>query len=191
MHASWRRPWAHLWAGLSILVCSISHAADADWPAYGGDATKQRHSALAQINRGNVKQLALAWSHDTREKGDTQTQPIVVGRVLYAYTPTHKAIALDAASGKLLWTFDPGMAGTGANRGLMAWRGGKEARVFAAVDNFVYALDAATGKVVDEFGQHGRIDLRENLGRDPAGQSMRLTTPGVVWHDLMILGGRV
>src|SRR5689334_19317643 len=181
-----------LTAGLSALACSIAlHAADADWPAYGGDATKQRHSSLAQINRGNVGQLVLAWSHDTHEKGDTQTQPIVVGRVLYAYTPTHKAIALDAASGKLLWTFDPGMAGSGANRGLMAWRAGKEARVFVAVDNFVYALDAATGKVVDGFGQHGRIDLRENLGRDPAGQSVRLTTPGVVWHDLMILGGRV
>ena len=179
-------------AGLSLLTCSISlQAADVDWPAYGGDATKQRHSRLAQINRGNVQRLTLAWSHDTLEKGDTQTQPIVVGRVMYAYTPTHKAIALDAATGKLLWTFDPGIAGTGANRGLMAWHSGSDARVFAAVDNFVYALDASTGKPIESFGQHGRIDLRENLGRDPAGQSVRLTTPGVVWHDLMILGGRV
>src|SRR6187401_199626 len=125
-------------AGLSLLTCSISlQAANVDWPAYGGDATKQRHSRLAQINRGNVQRLTLAWSHDTLEKGDTQTQPIVVGRVMYAYTPTHKAIALDAATGKLLWTFDPGIAGTGANRGLMAWHEGAEARVFAAVDNFV------------------------------------------------------
>jgi len=179
-------------AGLSLLTCSISlQAADVDWPAYGGDATKQRHSRLAQINRGNVQRLTLAWSHDTLEKGDTQTQPIVVGRVMYAYTPTHKAIALDAATGKLLWTFDPGIAGTGANRGLMAWHSGSDARVFAAVDNFVYALDASTGKPIESFGQHGRIDLRENLGRDPAAQSVRLTTPGVVWHDLMILGGRV
>jgi len=89
-----------LTAGLLALACSASlQAADADWPAYGGDATKQRHSPLTQINRGNVGQLVLAWSHDTHEKGDTQTQPIVVGGVLYAYTPTHKAIALDAASG--------------------------------------------------------------------------------------------
>jgi quinoprotein glucose dehydrogenase len=192
MLPSLRRLPVRLWAGLAILACSPSlQAADADWPAYGGDATKQRHSRLAQIHRGNVGQLALAWSHDTHEKGDTQTQPIVVGRVMYAYTPAHKAIALDAASGKLLWSFDSGIAGTGANRGLMAWRGGADARVFAAVDNFVYALDAATGRVIEGFGQHGRIDLRENLGRDPASQSVRLTTPGVVWRDLMILGGRV
>jgi quinoprotein glucose dehydrogenase len=188
MHSTSRR----LAAGLLILACaSFSHAADADWPAYGGSASKQRHSTLAQIHRGNVGRLTLAWSHDTHEKGDTQTQPIVVGRVMYAYTPTHKAIALDAATGKLLWTFDPGIAGTGANRGLMSWRSGNEARVFAAVDNFVYALDPATGRPIEGFGSRGRIDLRENLGRDPASQSVRLTTPGVVWRDLVILGGRV
>ena len=115
----------------------------------------------------------------------------MVGRVLYAYTPTHKAIALDAASGALRWTFDSGIAGTGANRGLMYWRDGRDARVFAAVDNFVYALDADTGRPIAAFGKAGRIDLRENLGRDPPSQSVRLTTPGVIWRDTLILGGRV
>ncbi len=178
--------------GLGLVA--FSHplfAADAGWPAYGGDASKSRHSPLTQINAASVGRLQAAWSYDTHEKGDTQTQPIVVGRVMYAYTPTHKAIALDAASGQLLWTFDSGIGGTGANRGLMYWRAGAGARVFAAVDNFVYALDAATGKVIEGFGNGGRIDLRENLGRDPAGQSVRLTTPGVIFRDLMILGGRV
>jgi quinoprotein glucose dehydrogenase len=179
-------------AGLGLAAISLAAPrADVDWRVYGGDHAKTRHSSLAQINRANVGQLALAWSYDTREKGDTQTQPIVAGRVMYAYTPTHKAIALDAASGRLLWTFDSGIAGTGANRGLMYWRAGAEARVFAAVDNFVYALDARSGKVIRGFGREGRIDLREELGRDPAGQSVRLTTPGVVFRNLMILGGRV
>jgi quinoprotein glucose dehydrogenase len=179
-------------AGLAcLLLCAGASSADRDWPAYGGDAHKTRHSPLTQINRDNVRQLAQAWSFDTGEKGDTQTQPIVVGRVLYGYTPTHKTIALDAASGSLLWTFDPGITGTGANRGLMYWAAGAEARLFAAVDNFVYALDPRTGKPIATFGQSGRIDLRENLGRDPAAQSVRLTTPGVIFRDLMILGGRV
>src|SRR5262245_61218568 len=179
-------------AGLGLLVCAHAlAAADADWPAYGGDDAKTRHSPLTQINAGNVGQLAVAWSYDTHEKGDTQTQPIVAGRVMYAYTPTHKAIALDAASGRLLWSFDSGIAGTGANRGLMYWPAGAGARVFAAVDNFVYALDAASGKVIEGFGTRGRIDLRENLGRDASRQSVRLTTPGVIFRDLMILGGRV
>ncbi|HET7808945.1 MAG TPA: PQQ-binding-like beta-propeller repeat protein [Steroidobacteraceae bacterium] len=181
---------AHLLLGLSFALLA-GCATERGWPAWGGDASKTRYSPLAQINRGNVKRLAPAWSYDTGEKGDTQTQPIVVGRVMYAYTPSHKAIALDAVTGRLLWSFDPGVTGTGANRGLMYWRDGRDARVFAAVDNFVYALAADTGKPVAGFGRGGRIDLREHLGRDPATQSVRLTTPGVIWRDLMILGGRV
>ena len=174
-----------------LLLCAAAGAADQDWPAYGGDAGKTRHSPLTQINRQNVRQLRPAWSYDTHEKGDTQTQPIVVGRVLFGYTPTHKTIALDSASGTLLWTFDPGVPGTGANRGLMYWSEGTNARLFAAVDNFVYALDAGTGRPIAGFGKAGRIDLREELGREPASQSVRLTTPGVIWRDLMIVGGRV
>jgi quinoprotein glucose dehydrogenase len=178
--------------GLALLLLATgAFGADADWPAYGGDAAKTRHSPLAQINRGNVKLLARAWSHDTHEKGDTHTQPIVVGRVLYGYTPSHKALALDAATGKLLWEFDSGIKGTGANRGLMYWANGAERRVFAAVDNFVYALDPDTGKPVPGFGKLGRIDLRADLGRDPQTQSVRLTSPGVIYRDLMIVGGRV
>jgi quinoprotein glucose dehydrogenase len=175
----------------SLLCAGMAGARDADWPAYGGDASKTRHSALAQIHRGNVTRLAQAWTFDTGEKGDTQTQPIVVGRTLYGYTPAHKTLALDAATGKQLWIFDSGIKGTGANRGLMYWSQGAEARVFSAIDNFVYALDAATGKPVESFGSKGRIDLRENLGREPASQSVRLTSPGVIFRDLMIIGGRV
>ena len=179
---------------VSPFVTAVS-AADADWPIYGGDAGKSRHSPLAQIHRGNVARLELAWQFDTGEKGDTQTQPIVIDGVMYAYTPSHKAIALDAATGKLLWTFDPKLDGVGANRGLMYWTAGRrskqQARVFSAVDNFVYALDAATGQPIESFGAGGRIDLRENLGRDPATQSVRLTSPGVIYRDLMIVGGRV
>ena len=130
-------------------------------------------------------------STDTHEKGDTQTQPIVIGRTLFGYTPTHKTFAVDAATGKQLWQFDSGMTGTGANRGLMYWADGESARILAAVDNFVYALNAATGKPIAAFGNNGRIDLRENLGREPSTQSVRLTSPGVIFKDLMIVGGRV
>lgn len=161
------------------------------WRTYGGTPGQIRYSALDQIDRSNVHRLEVAWTYDTGEGGDLQTQPIVVDGVLYAYTPTHKTIALDAATGKLLWQFDSGIEGTGANRGLMYWRHKRDARVFAAVDEYVYALDAKTGAVIADFGSGGRIDLREDLGRDASMQSVRLTTPGVIYKDLMIIGGRV
>ena len=158
---------------------------------YGGGLPQQRYSPLTQINRGNVKQLQVAWTYDTGEPGAMQTQPVVVGDVLYGYTPTHKAFAVNAATGAHVWTFDPGMKGSGPNRGVMYWTDGAEQRVFAAADNFIYALDARTGKSVERFGKNGRIDLREGLGRAAATGDVRLTTPGVVFKDLMIVGGRV
>jgi quinoprotein glucose dehydrogenase len=161
-----------------------------DWP-YGGGLEQRRYSPLTEINRSNVQRLQVAWTYDTGEPGAMQTQPVVIGAVLYGYTPTHKAFAVNAATGAPLWTFDPGIIGSGPNRGVMYWADGNDRRVFAAVDNFIYALDAATGKPIATFGTGGRIDLRDNLGRDPKLQGVRLTTPGVIFRDVMIVGGRV
>ncbi len=161
------------------------------WSAYGGSPGQLRYSSLQQVNRSDVKRLQVAWSFDTGEAGGLQTQPIVVDGVLYAYSPSHKALAIDGATGKLLWTFDSGIVGRGANRGLMYWASGSDRRVYAAVDNFLYALDARRGTVISSFGIGGRIDLRLDLGRPTDGQSVRLTSPGVVFRDLVIVGGRV
>lgn len=162
-----------------------------DWPAYGGQPENNHYSSLTQINRSNVKQLAVAWSFDTGEEGGFETSPIIVDGVLYGITPTQKVFALDAATGKLLWKFDSGIQGTQPDRGLSYWTDGKDIRVLVGVMNFLYALDAATGKPITSFGIQGRIDLRENLGREPANsQSIYLTSPGTVYKDLVMLGGR-
>ena len=161
-----------------------------DWPVYGGAPENTHYSALKQINRENVKQLQVAWTFDTRESGGLQTSPIIVGSVLYAYSPSQRVIALNAATGKLLWKFDPGVHGWQPARGLAYWSDGKEKRILAGVMNSVYALDAETGKPVSTFGENGRIDLRKDLGRDPDKQSIALTSPGVVYKDLLIVGGR-
>ena len=161
-----------------------------DWPVYGGSG-QTRYSTLHQISRSNVRQLQVAWTFDTGEQGGLQTSPIVAGGVLYGLTPTHKVVALDAASGARRWVFDSGIVGRGPNRGLMYWTDGQTARIFTAQNTYIYALDAATGTPVPGFGMSGRIDLRDGLDRDPQGQSVLLTTPGVIYQDLMIVGGRV
>jgi len=161
-----------------------------DWPVYGGAPENTHYSVLAQINRRNVKQLQVAWTFDTAESGGLQTSPIIVGDVLYAYSPSQKVIALNAATGKLLWKFDPGVHGWQPARGLAFWSDGKEKRILAGIMNSVYALDADTGKPLSSFGENGRIDLRKDLGRDPETQSIALTSPGTVYKDLLIVGGR-
>jgi quinoprotein glucose dehydrogenase len=163
----------------------------AGWPVYGGGPDQIRYSSLTQIDRSNVRELRVAWTYDSGETGGLQTNPIVVDGVLYTTTPKHRVVALDAATGTLRWRFDSGIEGRGPNRGVTYWRESEDARIFVAQGQFVYALDAHSGKPVAGFGRDGRIDLRQGLGRDPALQSVQLTTPGVVYQDLLIVGGRV
>src|ERR1700744_3569589 len=92
----------------ALLAPSIALAQSKDWPIYGGESSNDHYSSLTQINRANVHTLHPAWSFDTHETGGLQTSPLIVGRTLYGATPTEKIIALDASTGKLLWTFDPG-----------------------------------------------------------------------------------
>jgi quinoprotein glucose dehydrogenase len=162
-----------------------------DWAVYGGAPENTHYSGLAQIDRGNVKQLTVAWSYDTGEEGGLQTSPIIVDGVLYGITPTQKVFALDAAAGKQLWKFDSGVIASQPDRGLAYWSDGQDKRVLVGVMNFLYALEATTGKPIPSFATQGRIDLRENLGRSPAAaQSISLTSPGIVYKDLIIVGGR-
>jgi quinoprotein glucose dehydrogenase len=161
-----------------------------DWPAYGGAPENTHYSSLAQINRSNVKDLAVAWSFDTGEQGGLQTSPIIVEGILYGITPTQKVFALDAASGRLIWKFDSGIKGTQPDRGLAYWSNEKEKRILVGVMNFLYELDAGTGKPIASFGTEGRIDLRGDLGRNPERQSVVLTSPGIVYKDVIIVGGR-
>ena len=152
--------------GVSTIGHGMCSAQTVDWPVYNGGADGDHYSKLTQIDRGNVSKLQMAWSFDTGEKGGIQSNPLIVGRTLYTYTPTQKVVALDAATGKLKWKFDSSINGTQPARGLAYWTDGKQGRIFAGVMNFLYCLDAETGKPIETFGEGGRVDLRKGLDRD-------------------------
>ena len=176
---------------LGVFACGLCVGqARTDWPVYNGGLDGDHYSPLTQIDRDNVSRLKVAWTFDTGEKGGLQSNPLIVGRTLYAYTATQKVVALDAATGKLKWRFDSGVSGTQPARGIAYWTDGQHGRIFAGVMNFLYCLDEETGQPVASFGESGRVDLRKQLRGDFEKQSVALTTPGVIYKDLIIVGGR-
>ncbi len=170
-------------------------SADADattttWQSYGGQPAGTHYSSLSQINKSNVTQLKVAWTFDTGEKGGLETNPIVIGRTMYATTPGHAVIALDAGTGKLLWKWSAPIQGFARNRGVSYWTDGRDGRIFVGFQQYVFALDSATGTLITTFGEDGKIDLRKNLrGDDYESQSVSLSTPPTLYRDLLIVGG--
>ena len=176
-------------------------AAEGDWPVYLGDKASTHFSALTQINRRNVGRLEVAWTYrsgDGRKDDRSQIQcnPLVVDGVLYGTSPQLKLLALDAATGRELWRFDPfadhaGGGSVGVNRGVVYWSDGRDRRILFTAGHNLYAVDAGTGRPVVSFGQNGRVDVRDGLGRDASKLFVLPTTPGVLFRNLLILGDRV
>ena len=156
-----------------------------------------RYSPLTQINRANVKRLQVAWTFDASDGTvgtELEVNPIVVHGVLYATTASLNVVALNAATGQLVWRFDPydgrHVRGEGGRvRGVAYWGDGQDERIFVGVQQFLYALDAKTGRPIGSFGHGGRIDMRDDL-RPGEKLMISLGTPGIVYKDLLILGSR-
>ena len=170
-----------------------------DWMVNRGDPSGTQFAALAQINAINVHQLRPAWEYHTGDASGRSTMysnPIVIDGTMYLSTPSLKAVALDAATGRQKWVFDPAPYNNGVvtrlrNRGVAYWKGAEGERIFDFVRDRAYAIDAKSGRLIQTFGKDGFIDLRENLGVDPKTVELEMTTPGAVYKNLIILGSRV
>ena len=184
-------------------MASSARAAEGDWQweYYGSDAGASRYAPIDQINQSNVKDLKVAWVHktgDSRSRPQTTNEctPIVVDGVMYLQTPRLKTQALNAKTGKLLWTFDPAAGGRsrrppGQSRGVSYWQSGdgKQKRILAPVRDTLYSIDAETGKLDPDFAEAGALDLNKNFDHDMEGLSTNLTSPVVIYQDIMIVGG--
>lgn len=163
------------------------------WEVYKGDPGCTAYSTLDQINRDNVGQLEVAWVYHAgfRSNSGSQANPVVIDGVMYLVTPALKVAALNAATGKLIWLFDPEEKDDGVNRAIAYWEDGADKRIFFTPGSRLFALDAETGTPVSEFGTNGSVSLKEGLGRNPAALSVRASSPGIVYKNLLILGSTV
>jgi quinoprotein glucose dehydrogenase len=187
-------------AALLFLSTSTLFASDRDWPVYLGDAASSHYSDLKQINRKNVRQLEVAWTYNAGDgRGDNRSQiqcnPIIVDGILYGSSPQLKLLAIDAATGKERWRFDPFSgqtnAATGVNRGVVFWKSGQDRRVLFTGGQRLFCINADSGKPIESFGNNGSVDIREGLGRDTKTLFVLANTPGALYRDLLILGSRV
>ena len=165
-------------------------SAGKEWPVYGGDQGATRYSPLDQINRENVSRLRQAWVHHTEDASQRpqtriQCTPIVVDGVMYISTPRVQVRALDAATGKQVWNYDPfsdiDLKGNpGVNRGVCYWEDGEDKRIFLVVKDQLLSINAKTGEPDRAFGENGRADMTKDFHHNMAGLDFRHTSPVVV-----------
>jgi quinoprotein glucose dehydrogenase len=189
---------------------SLSHG---EWPAYAGTNAAARYSPLDQIDRSNASKLHVAWrwiSPDQAIKarnpqvGPTranESTPVMVGGTLYTSTSLSQVAAIDAATGRTRWVFDPKVYENGLgipandgwlHRGVAYWRSGSDERV-VILTAFAYmiALDARTGTPVSGFGTNGRVDLARGLRRPVNRRYYTMSSPPLIVGDVIVVGSSV
>jgi quinoprotein glucose dehydrogenase len=176
-------------AALTVSAFAQDHKT---WSDYAGAADSAQYSALKQIDRTNVGRLQVAWTYPIGDGRKYNFNPLVVDGVMYVLSKGNSIVALDAATGKEIWTWrDSEEITLITHRGINYWesRDRSDRRLLFAANHMLRAIDARTGKPIASFGTNGRVDLREGLGRDPSSLKLvQSTTPGRVFEDLLILG---
>jgi len=183
----------------AIIALAPFAAAQTDWPTFGHDAGSNRYSPLKQITPTNVNTLTRAWTYHMNPGGasasgpSSETIPLVVGGIMYLTTPYQRVVALEPETGKEIWAFDV-PDGNPARRGLDYWAGDRQspAQVFFGTDTGkLYALNAKTGKLSPGFGDEGVVDMKPGALNGVAKASFGLSSPPIVYKNLVITGALV
>ena len=200
-------------AGLISAICALfctlpmsgqTGAKDGEWRTYGGDLGNTHYSPLDQVNAANFSKLQVAWRFKTDNLGprpefNFEGTPLMANGVIYSTAGTRRAVvALDAATGELLWVHGEheGARGTAAprqlsGRGLAYWTDGREERILYVTPGYrLVALDAKTGNPVPTFGNSGLVDLKleDDQEMDLVTGEVGLHAAPVVANDVVIVG---
>lgn len=179
-------------------------AKDAEWRTYGGDLGNTRYSPLDQVNAANFNNLQVAWRFKTDSLGPRpefyfQSTPLVVGGRLYSTAGSRRAVvALDAATGEMLWMHSENEGARGeaaprqlSGRGLAYWTDGKEERIIYVTPGYrMIALNARTGAPAAGFGKNGAIDLKQDFDQevDLVNGDVGLHATPIVARNVVVVG---
>lgn len=177
---------------LAILSCDIASEKKetkyTTWSSYLGGSDRNHYSTLSQITPKNVKSLELAWSYSSPDYGQTQMNPIVVDSILYGVTASLRAVALNAATGKEIWTFGNSLKMPySTSRGVSYWSKKNDKRILYTVGSNLYALNALNGKPIKNFGDGGKIDLHSGMPESAQNKYVISNTPGTIYNDIIVM----
>jgi quinoprotein glucose dehydrogenase len=183
----------HLQITLALFVLpSLMAQNSTSWNEYLGGPDSSHYSPLKQVNTRNVNKLEVAWNYETGDELSYTFCPLVVDNIAYVAAKQGALVAVDATTGKELWVhkFAAGgrFSGIAAQRGANYWESNDRAdrRIFVTSGGMLHAIDARTGKLVDSFADHGKLDLKTGIDRAPVPLASR--TPGRIFENLIILG---
>lgn len=181
-----------------------------EWTSYNGDNASSKYSRLDQIRPDNFSRLQTAWTWRSAEQAITKANPdvvtwaweatpLMIDGILYISTSLSQAAAIDAATGTTKWIYDPETwkNGTPSNngfvhRGVAYWADGDDQRILLGTgDGYLIALNAKTGKPIPTFGQQGRIDLTQGLGRPVDRRLYGVSSPPTIVRDVVVMGSKV
>jgi len=175
-----------------------------EWPTWGGDTGHTRYSPLGQIDKSNFDKLELAWRFKTVSLGpypeyNLEGTPLMVHGILFATAGSRRdVVALDAATGEMLWMHSENEGARGDNsprpisgRGLAYWTDGREERIYYVTLGYrMIALNAKNGVPVATFGNHGIVDLKldDDQTMDLVKSDIGLASAPTVANDVIIVG---
>jgi quinoprotein glucose dehydrogenase len=181
---------------IALLCGGTSSAQTTSWKDYLGGPAASHYSPLKQINTGDVNKLEVAWTYATGDDVIYTFSPLVVDNIAYFAARQGSLVAVDASTGHELWVHPFPTANGMPSRfgGIAGMRGGNyweskdrtDRRLFVTSGGFVHAIDARTGKLVDSFADHGKLDLKTGLDRGSRPLGSR--TPGRIFENILILG---
>ena len=194
-------------AGQALIGDPAMHRVGSDWPAWGGSDSAQRYSPLNQITRDNVKELERAWTFRTGDLPDerwgAETTPLKIDDTLYLCSARNKLFAVDAATGRQKWTYDPKVSDkdipyTAACRGVTYYARPDvdaaqpcAARIIeGTLDGRLVAVDARTGRPCQDFGVNGAVSIKHGMG-DPYPGMVSITSAPVVVRGVVVTGHQV
>jgi quinoprotein glucose dehydrogenase len=193
-------------AAIAIWACTAVLGAQhgttgGQWRSYNGDVGSTKYAPLDQVNTNNVAKLRVAWRRPAvdptlaakdpklRIPPNFRATPLMVNGVLYAPNGIGLAEAFDPATGKTVWVqepFAPGELDGDSTRGVAYWTDGRDERILVQRGEYLYAVNAKTGKRYPSFGDQGRVNLTKGLG--PMMTKYYWTGAPLVMHDVVIVG---